>query len=1240
MFRLCRTAFTALVFSLSLAAIAANLPPTVSISSPASGLTFTAPASITLNATAADSDGTVANVKFYRGTTLLGTDTTAPYSYSWTNVAAGTYSITAKATDNLGLITTSSVVTVTVAANVVPTISITSPVTGATFTTPASITINANASDVNNGTVTKVDFYRGTTLLGTDTTSPYAFTWTNAAAGSYSITAKATDNSGAVTTSTAVAITVVAPNTPPTVSITSPAAGASFTAPAAITINATATDANGTVTKVDFYNGATLLGSDTTSPYSFAWANVAAGSYSITAKATDNAGAVTTSSAISLTVAAPNALPTVSISSPASGSIFTAPAAITINAIAADANGTVTKVDFYNGATLLGSDTTSPYSFAWTNVAIGNYSITAKATDNSGAVTTSSAVAVTVSAANTPPTVNITSPATGASFSAPAAITINATAADSNGTVSKVDFYNGTTLLGTSNTSPYSFAWTNVAAGSYSITAKATDNAGAVTTSSAIAVTVNAVNPGLTVNLTSPANGSIYAAPATVTFSAVANNLNGTLSKIQFFSGTSSLCLSDITSLATSAITATCTPSGLAVGTYNITAKVTDNLGAVATSGVTSITVQPAPPISLTSPNNGAIYTAPATITLNATTAYNNGTVTKVDFYNGVTLLGTSTTAPYAFAWVNVPVGSYSITAKATDNAGAVTTSSAISISVVAANPGLTVNLTSPANGSIYTAPATVTFSAAANNLNGKLSRIDFYSGTNALCLSDIASFATSAITATCTPSSFAIGTYEITVKVTDNLGAVTTTGVTTITVQTTNILPTVSITSPAANSNFNVFPASVNITATAADSDGSIAKVEFYQGTALLGTSTTAPYSYLWAFPPNGSYNLTAKATDNRGGATTSSGVNITVAAYNAAPTISLTSPVNGKRYVTTPANIPLTASAADSDGTIVKVEFYNGSTLIGMATTAPYNITWNGVGAGTYTITAKATDDKGTSTTTAGIIVKVGMLDTITYLHNDFAGSPLAATDAAGNIVWKENYRPFGDKVNNQAAAADNRQWFHGKAADADTGLQYFGARYYDPVLGRFMGVDPVGFQEDNIHSFNKYAYGNNNPYRYVDPDGRMPVLVYALYVASVRGSIWLAQRQAGAIIAAEIGAGVATGAVVPSVALEGVAAKAVGKIGGESSLAARGRDAHKNYENALGEGYVFNKALPSGKRPDAIDFENRIVRELKPENARAIKRGEKQVEGYKRELEGMTGEKWTSHVDTYNKSRTSND
>lgn len=91
-------------------------------------------------------------------------------------------------------------------------------------------------------------------------------------------------------------------NAPPIVSITSPSNGASFTAPANITIDATASD-GGTVTKVEFFQGSAKLGEDTTAPYSFLWSGVAGGSYTLTAKATDNAGATTTSSPVTITVA-------------------------------------------------------------------------------------------------------------------------------------------------------------------------------------------------------------------------------------------------------------------------------------------------------------------------------------------------------------------------------------------------------------------------------------------------------------------------------------------------------------------------------------------------------------------------------------------------------------------------------------------------------------------------------------------------------------------------------------------------------------------------------------------------------------------------------------------------------------------------------------------------------------------------------------------------------------------------
>ena len=93
---------------------AANVPPTVSLTSPAAGATFTAPASISLGASASDSDGVVSKVEFFSGSTLLGTVTTAPYQMTWSNVPAGTYSLTAVATDDDGAKTTSSAVSVTV----------------------------------------------------------------------------------------------------------------------------------------------------------------------------------------------------------------------------------------------------------------------------------------------------------------------------------------------------------------------------------------------------------------------------------------------------------------------------------------------------------------------------------------------------------------------------------------------------------------------------------------------------------------------------------------------------------------------------------------------------------------------------------------------------------------------------------------------------------------------------------------------------------------------------------------------------------------------------------------------------------------------------------------------------------------------------------------------------------------------------------------------------------------------
>ena len=110
------------------------------------------------------------------------------------------------------------------------------------------------------------------------------------------------------------------------------------------------------------------------------------------------------------------------------------------------------------------------------------------------------------------------------------------------------------------------------------------------------------------------------------------------------------------------------------------------------------------------------------------------------------------------------------------------------------------------------------------------------------------------------------------------------------------------------------------------------------------------------------------------------------------------------------------------------------------------------------------------------------------ITYHHLDALGSPVAATNEQGNLIWREAYRPYGERIDNSPAALTNTRAYTGHPQD-DTGLLYTGARYYDPSIGRFLAVDPVGYSERNLYSFNRYAYANNNPYRYIDLNGNSP-------------------------------------------------------------------------------------------------------------------------------------------------------
>ena len=183
-----------------------NLAPSVSLTTPADGFVVSFPSTIVLGAIASDTDGSVAKVEFFNNATnLLGQDTLAPYTLNWTNAPVGTHVLTAVATDDLGSTAVSAPVTVVV--NAAPAVAITSPSNGAILDAGSNVAIAATASDAD-GTVTVVEFYEGANLIGSDSSSPYAFVWNNALIGEYVLTAQATDNRGATRISASVNITV------------------------------------------------------------------------------------------------------------------------------------------------------------------------------------------------------------------------------------------------------------------------------------------------------------------------------------------------------------------------------------------------------------------------------------------------------------------------------------------------------------------------------------------------------------------------------------------------------------------------------------------------------------------------------------------------------------------------------------------------------------------------------------------------------------------------------------------------------------------------------------------------------------------------------------------------------------------------------------------------------------------------------------------------------------------------
>lgn len=104
--------------------------------------------------------------------------------------------------------------------------------------------------------------------------------------------------------------------------------------------------------------------------------------------------------------------------------------------------------------------------------------------------------------------------------------------------------------------------------------------------------------------------------------------------------------------------------------------------------------------------------------------------------------------------------------------------------------------------------------------------------------------------------------------------------------------------------------------------------------------------------------------------------------------------------------------------------------------------------------------------------------------FQHTDALGSPVAETNGSRTVLSRAEYEPYGQVLSGGIA---DRPGFTGHVADAQTGLDYMQQRYYDPLIGRFLSVDPVMAYSNPVGAFNRYWYGNDNPYKFTDPDGR---------------------------------------------------------------------------------------------------------------------------------------------------------
>jgi RHS repeat-associated protein len=794
--------------------------------------------------------------------------------------------------------------------------------------------------------------------------------------------------------------------------------------------------------------------------------------------------------------------PTVTLTSPSQDDVVATPGSFTLTASTTSSYGIV-SVEFYSNGNLVGTDFTAPYTRSISNLTANGYTFTAVATDTADQTAESAPVSVIVTV---PPTVALTAPVSGASGQAPASFSLAASASDADGTISSVQFHANDVLFATDTTAPYTAKYVGAEAGTVVLKAKAFDNYGISTLSSGVSITVLPPNVPPTVAITAPSTGSFAYAPATLGLTATASDSDGTIANVKFYAN------------GVLKHTGTTVPYVYAYNTsvagyHTLTVEATDNAGAVSSRSV-GVTIAPAGVVSAR-----RSYVYDANQRLCKLIEPERGAA--VMHYDAAGNLDWSATAQAVLSTTTCDHEAVTSTAKTTRTYDARNRLKVVDVPGTTSDAtydyfpdGSLKSLVNGLSGASGTANWEYTYNRRGMPLTEKL----VYNGTRTLTHTYNANGHEQSLTY---PSGVVLaqdpnalgqptraGGYAHTVTYHPNGGMSGFTynnGIVHSLTQNTRDLPVRSLDKKAGQD-------AVLDDTYSYDANGNVLSILDASG---LGGGTRQGILYdeldrlQYVDAPNQSWEslTTYDALDNI--RSNEVGSRLWTYAYNANNRLATLTKQDGTNpptvaTVTHDPNGNLTGNGIDTytydivnrlqqvvgkesyvyDGHGRRVQIkrlsdnkiaYPFYSLDGKLITEDDNrsnlhsdfVYLNG------SLVAKLTKPIGTSTWT------------FTYLHTDALGSPVVETSSTGDIIDSTKYKPYGEPSEYKQAPG-----FTGHVTDALTGLSYMQQRYYDPVLGRFLSVDPFPTDTSTGDEFNRYVYAGNNPYKFVDPDGRARV------------------------------------------------------------------------------------------------------------------------------------------------------